>query len=217
MDAASQRERLEEMVTRRLLECLVCCERLRYQDQIWSCKQCYHILHLRCVVEWAEASKLETGWRCPACQNINNEVPKEYRCYCDKMVQPPIEPGTVPHSCGNVCNRKARTCDHNCTLLCHPGPCPDCSLMVNKTCRCGSMTVLQTCSAMHELTCQNVCGKVLECGEHKCSKICHLKDCEPCGQFVRQECYCGKVGRKVPCTAEVSFILSSFILFQQRV
>lgn len=202
MNAASQRERLEEMVNRRLLECLVCCEKLKHADQVWSCKQCYHILHLNCVKLWAKSSKLEAGWRCPACQNINEEIPSEYRCYCAKVLKPRLEPGSTPHSCGEVCGKKGRNCDHTCTLLCHPGPCPDCTIMVNKICSCGSTKVLMICSSSFEPTCQKKCNKLLNCGVHRCTRTCHLKECDSCVEFIKQECFCGKVGRKVNCTKE---------------
>ncbi|XP_017784292.1 PREDICTED: protein shuttle craft [Nicrophorus vespilloides] len=203
VDAGSQRERLEHMVTHRTLECLVCCERLRHTDRIWSCKQCFHILHLSCVIKWAKASRLEEGWRCPACQNVCIEVPHEYRCYCGKFVEPKLEPGGLPHSCGEVCGRKGRGCEHRCTLLCHPGPCPDCNIMIGKLCGCGATKPTVKCSSDLEITCQGICDKTLNCSAHKCTKPCHISDCEPCKDWVRQECYCGKVGRKVKCTEKV--------------
>jgi transcriptional repressor NF-X1 len=36
----------------------------------------------------------------------------------------------VPHSCGDVCEKKRGiNCKHPCTLKCHPGPCPPCEIM----------------------------------------------------------------------------------------
>lgn len=56
-DSASQRERLAEQLTRGLLECLVCCDRVRQHDPVWSCTNCYHVLHLKCIKKWAKSSK----------------------------------------------------------------------------------------------------------------------------------------------------------------
>lgn len=204
VDAASQKERLEEMIYNRILECLVCCEKIKNNEKIWCCQLCYHILHLHCITAWAKSSKMENGWRCPACQNVCREVPSEYKCYCGKNTEPKPSPSIIAHGCGDVCLRKGRTCDHKCTLLCHPGPCPDCSIMVSKTCGCGATHSVVKCSAGIEIVCENICNKTLECGIHRCGKICHFGDCELCTEVIHQECYCGKVGRKVSCTSENS-------------
>lgn len=50
--------------------------------------------------------------------------------------------------------------------------------------------------------CNNTCNKLLECGLHRCTKICHSGNCEMCTEVIHQECYCGKVGRKVACCAQ---------------
>ncbi|CAH1109198.1 unnamed protein product [Psylliodes chrysocephalus] len=199
LDAASQRERLVEMLNRRTLECLVCCDKIKNTDKVWSCLLCYHIFHLNCVVEWAKSSKIENGWRCPACQNVCSEVPKKYWCYCGKTIEPRYESSIIPHSCGEMCLRKGRTCDHKCTIQCHPGPCPDCTNMISKSCGCGSTKQMVKCSTDVDLVCNSTCNKVLECGLHHCQEICHPGDCQPCNKTILQECYCAKEGRKVPC------------------
>ncbi|XP_065162921.1 protein shuttle craft [Atheta coriaria] len=202
LDAASQRERLEHMLTHRMIECLVCCEKVRHTDRVWSCKQCFHILHLSCVQKWAKSSKLENGWRCPACQNVLNAVPTDYRCYCDKYADPKFEPGLLAHSCGEVCRRSGRNCEHTCTLLCHPGPCPDCTVLVQKACGCGATKATVKCNSNLPLTCDAVCNKLLNCDIHVCGKKCHWDDCRKCTEKVKLECYCGKQGKKVDCVLE---------------
>lgn len=167
MDAGTQRERLEQLIIQRTLECLVCCEKLRHSDKIWSCRQCYHILHLQCVKRWAESSKLEAGWRCPACQNVYKDVPYDYFCYCGRQYNPSLEPGLTPHSCGSACGRAGRLCSHKCTLICHPGACPDCNVIVTRYCGCGSTTQTVKCNSTVSVTCENVCNKVLRCGSHR--------------------------------------------------
>ncbi|CAH1183422.1 unnamed protein product [Phaedon cochleariae] len=199
MDAASQRERLEEMLNHRALECLVCCEKIKNSDRVWSCMLCYNILHLHCVASWAKSSKIGENWRCPACQNVCNEAPRKYKCYCGKTADPKPDPGTIPHGCGEMCLRKGRNCEHKCTLLCHPGPCPDCVIMVGKECGCGATKPVVKCSTDVEIVCEGPCGKLLECGLHNCKLTCHSGDCGLCDKMIIQECYCGKEGRKVPC------------------
>lgn len=56
-DDASQRERLIEQLTRGILECLVCCDTVRQHDPVWSCTNCYHVLHLKCTKKWAKSSQ----------------------------------------------------------------------------------------------------------------------------------------------------------------
>ncbi|KAJ8961344.1 hypothetical protein NQ317_018625 [Molorchus minor] len=126
-----------------------------------------------------------------ACQNVCTEVPKQYKCYCGKALDPKYDPGVRPHGCGDVCLRKGRMCEHKCTILCHPGPCPDCSVMVEKPCGCGSAEA-------------NICNKILNCGIHQCKSVCHSGNCTPCREAIIQECYCNKQGRKVICSAEIS-------------
>lgn len=52
----TQRERLSEQLDKGTLECLVCCERVKQIDSVWSCSNCYHVLHLRCIRKWAMSS-----------------------------------------------------------------------------------------------------------------------------------------------------------------
>ena len=202
VDAASQRERLEQMLSRRMLECLVCCEKIKPTDKIWTCEQCYHILHLNCTIAWANSSKVENGWRCPACQHVCTDIPKQYTCYCGKTQEPRPLPGVVPHACGELCEKNRRQCDHKCTILCHPGPCPDCHVMVAKPCGCGATSQTVKCSSDTEIVCSGTCGKRLECGLHTCNERCHSGGCLPCERTLHQVCHCGKVGRKVKCTKE---------------
>lgn len=52
----TQRERLTEQLDKGTLECLVCCERVKQTEPVWSCSNCYHVLHLRCIRKWAISS-----------------------------------------------------------------------------------------------------------------------------------------------------------------
>lgn len=207
-DSASQRERLTEQLTRGILECLVCCDRVRQHDPVWSCTNCYHVLHLKCIKKWAKSSKAESGWRCPACQNVTSNIPHEYRCFCGKMRDPEWNRMDAAHTCGQVCGRSQTErhpdCTHRCTLLCHPGPCPDCAVQVNRNCGCGKKLQLVKCGSDQPLLCGAVCGKELNCGVHYCPNNCHTGNCSECQEKVTQECHCGKEVRHVLCTRESS-------------
>ncbi|XP_030748129.1 protein shuttle craft [Sitophilus oryzae] len=200
-----QRERLVDMIDRHALECLVCCDKIRNQHQIWTCEQCYHIVHLSCISAWAESSQTaETKgqWRCPACQKTYKEIPQDYQCFCGKMVNPKFDPNVIAHGCGDVCLKKGKNCEHKCNILCHPGPCPECNVMAPKPCGCGNTEQIVKCSSETKFVCDGTCNKPLDCGVHDCEKKCHVDDCLPCQKVLLQECFCGKTGRKVRCNAE---------------
>ncbi|KAK2584040.1 hypothetical protein KPH14_006491 [Odynerus spinipes] len=209
-DDASQKERLTDQLNRGQLECLVCCEYIKQNDYIWSCSNCYHVLHLKCVKKWAKSSQAENGWRCPACQNVSTMIPEEYFCFCGKTKMPEWNRRDMAHSCGEVCGRTRlkNNCPHKCTLLCHPGSCPSCTAMVTKNCGCGKTSQTLQCCALTLLLCDSVCGKLLNCGKHTCEKKCHHGECEPCDKIIQQECYCGKSKRDVTCQSNISLTYS---------
>ncbi|XP_012270844.1 protein shuttle craft [Orussus abietinus] len=204
-DDASQRERLTEQLNRGQLECLVCCDFIKQNDHTWSCQNCYHVLHLRCVKKWAKSSQSENGWRCPACQNVTMVIPEEYFCFCGKMKSPEWNRRDTAHSCGETCGgiRSKNNCAHKCTLLCHPGACPLCIAMVTKYCGCGRTFRTVQCSNTTLLTCDEICGKELNCGKHTCEQKCHHGDCGFCEKMVHQDCFCGKYSRDVRCELNV--------------
>lgn len=125
----SQREKLIREINAGELECLVCLEKIQPYNAIWSCKTCFHIIHLNCIVKWAKSSNSGAGWRCCACQSISKSLPGIYFCFCGKTMDPKYNRFDVAHSCGDVCGRVNReNCPHPCTQLCHPGPCPPCQV-----------------------------------------------------------------------------------------
>lgn len=209
-DDASQRERLTEQLNRGQLECLVCCEYIKQNDYIWSCSNCYHVLHLKCIKKWAKSSQAENGWRCPACQNVNLIIPEDYFCFCGKTKAPEWNRRDVAHSCGEICGRmlSKNNCPHKCTLLCHPGSCPQCTAMVAKYCGCGKTLQTVQCSVHKLLLCDSICDKNLNCGRHKCQKKCHHGECANCEETITQKCFCGKNTREITCENNISLTYS---------
>ncbi|PSN51156.1 Protein shuttle craft [Blattella germanica] len=205
-DDSSQRERLADQLERGTLECLVCCERVRQHDPVWNCSNCYHVLHLKCIKKWAKSSRGETGWRCPACQNVTAQVPHDYYCFCGKARDPEWNRMDAAHSCGQMCGRtrsdKHPECTHRCTLLCHPGPCPTCVAQVNRSCGCGKKSQAVKCGSDQPLLCGAECGKQLNCTLHYCKEMCHVGRCTECQEKITQVCYCEKTTKEVACTAE---------------
>lgn len=197
-DNVSQRDKLSHEIDAGKLECLVCCERIKPFQQTWSCLNCFHIFHLGCTTKWANSSKSDDGWRCPACQNITKKIPREYLCFCGKTKNPQFNRNDLAHSCGELCERKFG-CEHPCTQLCHPGPCPSCQATVTRYCGCGRSSRIMQCSQKDVIKCSEICAKTLNCGIHSCPDICHFDDCHACEEKVDQKCFCGKEKREVFC------------------
>lgn len=104
-----------------------------------------------------------------------------------KSKDPEFSQFITPHSCGETCSRqRTKDCPHNCTLQCHPGPCPSCSLFVTKACCCGKTKQTVKCSNTAVVQCDQICGKTLNCGRHQCTAICHSGSCNPCKEDVKQ-------------------------------
>lgn len=199
----SQREQLIKEIERNTLECMICCEKIKAYNPIWSCLVCYHILHLNCIKMWMKKSKEsnEEGFRCPACNQIAQNKPGEYLCFCGKLKNPPVNRNDLPHSCGNMC-LNTTNCEHPCNLVCHPGAHEKCYAVVSKFCGCGRTSKNYQCSMKAAFECDSVCDKTLNCGNHKCTKICHQGDCEDCSQELDCNCYCGAENKKIICTVE---------------
>uniref|UniRef100_A0A8D8Y9T2 Protein shuttle craft n=1 Tax=Cacopsylla melanoneura TaxID=428564 RepID=A0A8D8Y9T2_9HEMI len=207
-EVTSQRDKLIQILFKGTQECLVCCERIKQVQSIWSCGKCFNIFHLLCTIQWADSSQTEQGWRCPACQNISSEVPREYQCFCKKQV---LDIGwnhlDTPHSCGEVCGRDlsrgTTPCGHRCMLLCHPGPCPVCEIVITRYCGCERTNCQLQCGSTKELTCPSVCNKPLNCQQHRCEAICHEGSCQPCTQLLEQKCFCGTNTKSIVCSDNV--------------
>ncbi|XP_055372263.1 protein shuttle craft [Condylostylus longicornis] len=197
----SQREKLIREIEARRLECLVCVESIKTHQHVWSCLNCYHIFHLNCIIKWASSSKSEDGWRCPACQNILKQIPREYYCFCGKVKNPEYNRNDLAHSCGELCGRKDN-CSHPCTLLCHPGPCPPCQALITRQCGCGKTVKSMQCYLKGDIECDLKCEKILNCELHTCEEKCHQGKCPACTHKVDQICFCGKNERQVACTRD---------------
>lgn len=209
-DGTTQRDRLTEEIVRGTYECMVCCDRVRPSHEVWSCQNCYHIFHLRCIKKWAlspAASTDDTGWRCPGCQNVTAQVPYQYRCFCGKMRSPEWNRYDTPHSCGEQCSKRRSQqpgCVHPCTLQCHPGPCPPCGVYIDRSCSCGNQTMRVRCGQAKEFSCGELCDKVLNCGKHCCPSKCHSGSCSPCEETVIRKCFCDQQLKEVQCTLETA-------------
>lgn len=173
--------------------CAICIENIGARAASFACASCYACVHLECALRWgrsqqaqdAPASNAKTlkRWRCPNCQFVitaKKDLPTFYKCFCGKMKDPSFDPDLTPHSCGSVCGRPRSVagCVHTCTLLCHPGPCPECTAVVSVQCACKRSRIDIRCSRRTDSkpTCSAVCRRLLQCKKHtwyvaRCSRL----------------------------------------------
>lgn len=52
---SAQSDELCQQLLGGVYECMVCCERLKSHQEVWSCPCCYHIFHLKCIGRWAKS------------------------------------------------------------------------------------------------------------------------------------------------------------------
>lgn len=217
-------QEIQEKLTRGTVECMICYDMVRRSAPVWSCSSCYSIFHLNCIKKWARAPTsvdLSTeknqgfNWRCPGCQSVQLTSSKEIRyvCFCGKRIDPPSDLYLTPHSCGEPCGKplerevlvaggsKDDLCPHVCVLQCHPGPCPPCrSFAPPRLCPCGKKTITTRCSDRQSvLTCGQRCDRLLECGRHRCQRICHVGPCDPCQVLINASCFCSKMTEVILC------------------
>ncbi|XP_047125843.1 NF-X1-type zinc finger protein NFXL1 isoform X1 [Hydra vulgaris] len=206
---------LNDILQTGALTCLVCIDNVKRLDAIWSCVNCFCILHLPCIQKWAKEGtqqqqlgfkenfeKEDTIWNCPKCRFEYKSIESliNYMCFCGKEKNPSFDPWIVPHSCGQTCLKNLfPNCGHECILLCHPGPCPPCPKTVLSTCYCEkSQPQLQRCSKKG-WSCGKLCGKLYSCAIHYCEDFCHSGDCSPCPKMGNYFCFCKKVQDVRPC------------------
>ena len=112
-----------------------------------------------------------------------------------------------PHSCGDVCGRsRGPGCPHLCPQQCHPGACPACTSMAPmQKCFCGQTSYQPLCKDRHlRRSCENICGKTLNCGNHACLSKCHEDQCSDCEYSFVQDCFCGKESLSLKCGSKPS-------------
>lgn len=215
---------IQEKLMKGTVECMICYDMVVRSAPIWSCSSCFCIFHLFCIRKWARAptstdlmaeKNQGLNWRCPGCQSVQLTSSREIRyvCFCGKRQEPPSDLYLTPHSCGEPCGKpldreilvaggsKEDLCPHNCVLQCHPGPCPPCKAFAPpRLCPCGKKLITTRCSDRKSaLTCGQCCDRLLDCGRHRCKKICHLGPCDPCQVLVSASCFCKKTKELVLC------------------
>ncbi|KAJ3752506.1 hypothetical protein EV360DRAFT_55073 [Lentinula raphanica] len=219
---------IRELSTYPYPDCLICFSSIHPKQPTWSCsplipmletdpahqsQYCWTTFHLKCIRDWAEKNYKEVKaaweareefgkdgeWRCPGCQGKRNKLIKGYMCFCGSTRSPSSHLGT-PHSCGNACSRPRTSCSHPCPLLCHPGPCPPCKIILDIPCACiRKQTVSVRCGESTQVSCGQICSKMLDCGKHQCQQTCHPGACSPCERKDNISCWCEREQKVVSC------------------
>ncbi|NXK69785.1 NFX1 protein, partial [Sylvietta virens] len=150
--------------------------------------------------------------QCLDCPHLCNILCHPGPCpSCPAFVTKTCECGQTSHSvrcgqstkihCSNVCGNTLNCGKHNCTQVCHAGKCSPCQLTVQQVCYCGSNFKEVLCGSKEEssdgfgsFSCQNICGKKLNCGRHSCKQVCHPQPCQLCPRLpqVVYRCPCGQ-------------------------
>ncbi|GJC92072.1 NF-X1 type zinc finger [Colletotrichum higginsianum] len=112
------------------------------------------------------------------------------------------------HICLRVCGRTLKCGTHQCSQICHAGPCPSCleAVFEEISCACGR-TVLQPpqpCGTRPP-ECRFDCRRAPPCGHPTVKHNCHPDDvaCPKCPFLVEKDCICGKQRMKNrPCWLE---------------
>ena len=211
--------RTHEDIANRQYDCVICMNEVLPNSKIWTCKDCWSVLHLSCVKKWSQNEvsthqqrAVDNGelppprqWRCPGCNLPKQDLPSNYTCWCEKEADPKSIAGLPPHSCGQTCSKpRAGHCPHPCELICHAGPCPPCSHMgPSMSCFCGKETSARRCvdtNYDNGWSCGQICGDILPCGEHTCERGCHEGLCGSCEVLIESRCFCGRVEKSLPCS-----------------
>ncbi|ESK87323.1 shuttle craft like transcriptional regulator [Moniliophthora roreri MCA 2997] len=101
----------------------------------------------------------------------------------DKMFPPRAKCTDPIPSCGLPCQKlhlrtdggEGLQCEHSCQVACHTGPCPPCSVVVTRPCRCGNMNKKMLCGDLQketEILCDKACTTLRACGKHQCNRLC---------------------------------------------
>ncbi|XP_062118104.1 NF-X1-type zinc finger protein NFXL1 [Humulus lupulus] len=107
-------------------------------------------------------------------------------------------------TCGQRCEKLLSCGRHKCEQICHVGPCDQCQVQVNAACFCKQTVEAVLCADMTVkgvvkaedgvFSCNSLCGKKLNCGNHFCGEICHPGPCGECELLPSKTktCHCGK-------------------------
>lgn len=63
IDSNQARSLIEQLIDG-TYECMVCCDSVKWNNQVWSCSNCHHVFHLTCIRKWARSETAAVKGRC---------------------------------------------------------------------------------------------------------------------------------------------------------
>lgn len=123
-------------------------------------------------------------------------------CYCGKLMRQ-IKCSDPDESCQDVCDKLLLCGKHNCKKRCHDGSCETCEQILTIDCNCGKEQIEKKCLDIYSIkrknqtysySCEEICGRLLDCGNHYCMEKCHPSGtCKSCNLLSLniKTCPCG--------------------------
>lgn len=139
----------------------------------------------------------ECGVRCCPGEKKASERQSSKRKHRPLNAPPVVEEIDAEHLCTRECGKPLKCGNHNCTDLCHKGPCRSCleAIFHEISCACGRTRLdpPQPCGTRPP-KCNYKCSRRQDCGHPPVDHTCHA-DSEPCPScpfLVEKQCICGK-------------------------
>ncbi|KAH9505089.1 Transcriptional repressor NF-X1 [Bulinus truncatus] len=119
-------------------------------------------------------------------------------CNCEKLKKNVRCSKSSKFQCDQVCGKELNCGIHNCTVVCHSGSCQPCQVEKIQECLCKKTSCKVLCGTkdffQRDYLCEQICGRMLDCGNHTCKEVCHSGDCKTCELLPKNlsTCCCGK-------------------------
>lgn len=136
-------------------------------------------------------------------------------CFCGKRVNEE-KCSLGQSSCDQICGKTLSCGRHSCSKVCHDGPCQICDEYLSLNCNCGKQSISRSCDELAKesrqinnkeksskqqqsvdsnlaFSCDSICNRRLDCGNHFCKIKCHSGPCRSC-MFLNDNittCPCG--------------------------
>lgn len=139
----------------------------------------------------------ECGERCCPGERKAGERQASKRKHRPLNAPPVVDEIEAEHICTRECGKPLKCGNHNCTDLCHKGPCRSCleAIFHEISCACGRTRLdpPQPCGTRPP-KCTYKCTRQQDCGHPPVDHTCHEDDepCPSCPFLVEKECICGK-------------------------
>ncbi|KAF2076372.1 hypothetical protein CYY_002329 [Polysphondylium violaceum] len=133
---------------------------------------------------------------CLSCSSLGDTK----NCYCQKTTYRLLcGEEDKGKACQNQCEKPLTCGNHVCAATCHNGACSPCAITETQKCYCGKSITKKPCGSgsvdesqgdPRYFSCDDVCNRTLDCGNHKCTKPCHKGPCNPCELVPEKVLYC---------------------------